>query len=80
MEYFVTLVAQLYKLVIIAAVVLSWIRVDPYHPAVQFINRITQPVFEKIREVLPSFNGIDFSPLVAFLLVYLVERILIRLI
>jgi YggT family protein len=80
MEQIVSLCADLYKLVLIAAAVISWIRVDPYHPVVQFVSRSTEPLFEKIREVVPRFNGIDFSPLVGFILVILVEKLLLMLI
>ena len=77
MEQIILLVAQIYKLLIIVAVVLSWIRVDPYHPAVQFVNRLTEPVFARIRQYVPTFHGIDLSPLVAFVLVYVLEHLLI---
>ena len=33
----------------------------------QIVNRITQPILQPIRNVLPSIGGLDFSPIVALL-------------
>ena len=37
-----------------------------------FLYRITEPALRPIRAVLPSFGGVDLSPLVALLLIQLV--------
>jgi YggT family protein len=37
---------------------------------------VTEPVLRPIRRLLPSFSGIDLSPIVLFLLIYLVRRLL----
>jgi YggT family protein len=45
-----------------------------------FIYRVTEPVLRPIRELIPAFMGsIDFSPLVAFLLIRLVDTLLYRI-
>lgn len=80
MEQIIILVSQAYKLLIIAAAILSWIRVDPFNPVVKFINSTTEPVFARIREFVPPISGLDLSPVIAFLAVILVERVLIWLI
>lgn len=55
---------DLYSLLILVAVVLSWLRLDPRHPAVQFVDTLTEPVLAPIRRLLPPMGGLDFSPLV----------------
>ena len=35
--------------------------------------RATEPVFRRIREFLPSLGGIDFSPLIVLLIIYIIE-------
>lgn len=52
----------LYTYVMIAHVVLSWIRVDPNNQIVQFIYRITEPVLGYVRQYVPPFAGLDFPP------------------
>ncbi len=58
---------DIYSLVILAAVIVSWTNVRRDHPAVQVLRRITEPVLEPVRKILPPMGGIDFSPMVVFL-------------
>ncbi len=74
---FVTIVVQLYSFLIIGRVLLSWINIDPYSPVAQFIIRLTEPVLAPIRNIMPQTGPLDFSPIVALLLVQLLGQILI---
>lgn len=62
------LIADVYALVLIARVVVSWLPVDPDSTAIRYLHEITEPVLAPIRRVLPVLGGFDFSPLVALLL------------
>ncbi len=55
--------------------VLSWIQ--PYSPAAPVLDRLTHPVLAPIRRVLKNTGGIDFSPLVAFLLIQVAMMVLL---
>jgi YggT family protein len=55
---------DLYSLVVLAAVVMSWVRADPRHPLVTMVYRLTEPVLAPIRRALPPIAGLDFSPMV----------------
>ncbi len=57
-------VIDLYSLIVVAAVVVSWTNVPREHPAVRFLDRLTEPLLSPIRKVLPPMGAIDFSPLV----------------
>lgn len=61
---------QLYRFVLLARVLMSWIPLDRTNPTidqiVQVIYDITEPVLAPIRQVLPQNMGIDFSPLIVF--------------
>lgn len=69
--------ANAYVLVLLARVIVSWLPIDPYHPAVRVLDQLTEPVLAPIRKVLPPLGGIDFSPLVALLLLQVILRVLI---
>jgi YggT family protein len=56
-----------YSLVVLASVILSWIRLDPDNPIVKVVDALTEPVLGPIRKVLPDFGGIDFSPMLLLL-------------
>jgi len=55
---------DLYALVVIVSVVLSWVRLDPRHPLVRGIEGLTEPVLGPIRRALPPMGGLDLSPMV----------------
>lgn len=55
---------DLYSVVVLVAVVMSWVRVDRRQPFAKIVYRLTEPVLAPIRRVLPSLGGLDFSPMV----------------
>lgn len=67
----------LLNLAILARVLVSWVNPNPYHPAMQILYQITEPILAPIRRYLPSTGMIDFSPLVAIILLGLVQRLLL---
>ena len=63
----------IYKYILLASVIISWVNADPYNPLVSFIHRITDPLLNRIRRHLPDTGMLDFSPLVAFALIYVLQ-------
>lgn len=74
MRLFATLV-DLYSLVVLAAVVMSWVRVDWRNPLARVVYRLTEPVFAPIRRMLPVMGGLDFSPMVVLLALRVLRRL-----
>ncbi len=66
MRLIATLV-DLYSLVVLAAVVMSWVRVDLSNPLARTVYSLTEPVLAPIRGMLPAMGGLDFSPMVVLL-------------
>lgn len=74
----VAFVLDIYTWIIIAAAVISWVNPDPYNPVVQLLRRVTEPVLRPIRRVLaPYQTGLDFSPLVAILIIQFIQRVIL---
>ncbi|MEM7119584.1 MAG: YggT family protein [Chloroflexota bacterium] len=77
------LILQIYSYIILARIILSWVRVSPYDPTwgtlVSAIYQITDPVLEPARRLLPPMGGLDFSPILVFLGISLLQRLLIGL-
>ena len=70
---------SLYMWIIIARAILSWVNPDPYNPIVRFIYRITEPVLQRIRSMVPaSFGGVDISPIVALLGIYFLQLFVVQ--
>ncbi|MFA0730547.1 MAG: hypothetical protein LKKZDAJK_001221 [Candidatus Fervidibacter sp.] len=68
-------------LLLLARCIISWVRPSHYHPIVRWIEEVTDPMLRPVQRILPPWKtwGIDFSPLVVFLLANLLARFLIRL-
>lgn len=72
----INLAFTFYSFAIIARALLPWFNVSPYHPAMQFLIQITEPLLAPIRHSMPSLGGLDFSPMVALLILWFVEQLL----
>ncbi|MBI1869618.1 MAG: YggT family protein [Chlamydiae bacterium] len=73
-------IARFYSLILLIRVLLSWVSPDHFNPIVQFLYRVTDPLLNRIRSLIPlRWAMIDFSPIIAFLLIELVRRILIQM-
>lgn len=69
------LLIDLYSLVVLASVILSWVSVPPDHPFVRAVRSLTEPVLEPIRRVLPTLGGLDFSPMVLLIGLQFLRRL-----
>jgi YggT family protein len=70
----------LYSFAIIARALLSWLRISYYHPVARFLIQITEPLLTPLRRYIPPVSGLDITPMVALLILWLVERLLQTLI
>jgi YggT family protein len=64
---------DLYSLVVLTAVVMSWVRVDPRNQFAALVAGATEPVLEPIRRVMPPTGGLDLSPVVLLLALQLLK-------
>ena len=82
----ILLVLQIYIWLLIAAAVLSWLIafnvVNTRNQVVsmlgEFLYRITEPLLRPIRSMLPNLGGIDVSPVILILLIFLLQNVIIR--
>lgn len=65
----------LYEIALLIRIVLSWVPHNPYNQAIQFLYKITDPVLNPVRKLIPPFRGIDFSPVIVFFCLGIVKRI-----
>ena len=71
-----TSLIDLYSLVIIAAVIVSWIPLDPRHPVAAVVYGLTEPVLAPIRRALPPMGGLDVSPMILLIALQVVKSLL----
>jgi len=66
----------LVRIALIVRVVSSWFQISPYSKWIRWSFVLTEWMLKPLRRVLPLFGPIDISPLVAFLLLSIVQRAL----
>ena len=66
---------DLYSIVVLVAVVMSWIGLDRRQPAAAFVYNLTEPVLTPIRNALPPVGGLDFSPMVLLIALRLLRNL-----
>ena len=80
------LALDLYQWVVIVTAIMSWlIAFDVVNTRSDFVRMIwnallslTEPVLRPIRQFLPNLGGLDVSPIVLLLIIYFLQRIIIR--
>jgi YggT family protein len=80
----VNLLLDVLRWIIIIQAILSWLVAfnvinthnDFMRGLLNALDKITEPIYRPIRKVLPDFGGIDFSPLVALILIIIVQMLL----
>jgi len=77
---FISILSYVLVIAIIVRALLSWFMPAGGTGLSRVLVDVTEPVLAPIRRLLPSVGGIDFSPILAILLVQLVSRVLIALV
>ena len=73
-------VINVYIWVIIAAALISWVRPDPYNQIVQLLYRLTEPVYERLRRLVPTIvGGVDLAPIIVLLALQFADLFFVRL-
>ncbi|MGE3422804.1 MAG: YggT family protein [Dehalococcoidia bacterium] len=65
---------------VIARSLLSWFPVDQSSPLFQMLHRVTEPIIEPIRRVMPQTGMIDLSPLAAMFALMMMQYLVAMLV
>ena len=68
------------ELLILARVLLTWFPVSPWNRWARLLRRIVDPILSPFRRLLPTFGGMDFSPLLALAVIYVANQVIDSLI
>ena len=69
---------QIYSFILLARVLMTWLpNLDYSNPIVRFLYQITEPILKPIRDALPPMQGIDFSPIVVFVGIMILQRVIV---
>ena len=67
---------QILILLIVASSLLTWFQPNPRNPLVRMLHTVVDPVLHPIRAILPSAMGMDFSPMVAILILWMLQKLI----
>ena len=67
------LLINLYFFILIAMIIISWVAPGSRHPAIELIWQVSEPVMAPVRSLLPNMGGIDFSPILLFIIINVVQ-------
>ncbi len=67
------LVVKIYFWSLIAVIIISWVSPGSYHPAIQLLHQLTEPVMKPFRKILPPIGGLDLSPILVFLILNVIS-------
>ena len=78
---FVDTLAFFLFIAMIGRVIMSWVNVGPsssFYPIASIIYQVTEPILAPLRKILPTFGMLDFSPMVALILIRIVQKVLVE--
>ena len=81
----ILIVHDLYVWLLIASAILSWLiafnvvntRNQFVAAVAEFLFRITEPALAPIRRIMPNLGGLDISPIILILIIYLFQKLLV---
>ena len=73
----VHIASWIYLIGIGVVVVMSWLAPNVFSPAVELSRQLTEPILGRLRRLLPPMAGMDFSPMVAMLLIFMINSYIV---
>ena len=75
---FIQILSWVLYAALLARVLSSWFNIgptSPFFPILSIIHQVTEPILAPIRKVLPKMGMLDFSPMVALILLSIIQRV-----
>lgn len=80
---FINLFIQVFSLLVLVEVIASWVlasgvRVPEWgYNLLRIVHTLTAPILNPIRRFMPNMGGLDFSPIIALLLLQVLGNVLV---
>ena len=80
LAFLVDTLFSLYIMAVMLRFLLQWSRADFYNPLSQFLVRVTQPLLQPLRRIIPGWGGIDFPAIVLMVFLQAIALALLMMI
>jgi YggT family protein len=68
---------KIFFFALIISVILSWVAPGSHNPGAELVNQICEPALVPFRRILPNLGGLDISPILAFMVLKLLDMLVI---
>jgi YggT family protein len=72
-----SIIFSIYFFALIIMVISSWIAPQSGHPALSLVTQIVEPICAPARKLLPPMGGMDFSIILVFVFINIIDEILV---
>ncbi|HEX8541042.1 MAG TPA: YggT family protein [Pseudomonas sp.] len=69
---------KIFFFALIVSVILSWVAPASHNPGAEMVNQICEPMLAPLRKILPNLGGLDISPILAFMVLKLLDMLVIN--
>ncbi|PIB56496.1 YggT family protein [Pseudomonas sp. 2995-1] len=69
---------KIFFFALIISVILSWVAPGSHNPGAELVNQICEPALAPFRRMLPNLGGLDISPILAFMVLKLLDMLVIN--
>jgi YggT family protein len=76
--FLINVLFKILKIILVARIILSWFPHNRFNPFINIIYTLSDPILEPFRQLIKPMNGIDFSPIILFFLLNLLQNFIIR--
>ncbi|MCL5781347.1 hypothetical protein P378_07615 [Desulforamulus profundi] len=77
---FLNVAFWVYEMMLLARILMSWFPHNPYNPIARFLYETTDPYLNIFRRFIPPLGMIDISPIVAFLVLRMIQQFVFSLV
>lgn len=67
------------RVALVVRVVSSWLPISPYSAWIRWSFLLTEPLLAPLRRIVPTMGAFDFTPILAYFLLQIIESVLFRL-
>ena len=75
----VSLVFNVLYFLLVVRIIISWVGADPYNEIVRIIYTVTEPILLPFRRLPLQAGGIDFSPILAFIVLSVLRNFIVSI-
>jgi YggT family protein len=69
---------KIFFFAMIISVILSWVAPQSHNPGAELVNQVCEPALAPFRRIVPNLGGLDISPILAFMVLKLLDMLVIN--